>query len=110
MDYEQIIMQIIVNGGNARSASLKAVNAARAGDFEESDKLIKDAKAAFTKAHEIQTELIQDEVRGNPKEVTLLMVHAQDHLMNALTVHDLAVAMIEESKLRIELEKKIEER
>jgi len=100
MDYEQIIMQIIVNGGDARTNALKAIRCARKGSLKEAEELMKCAEEAMSKAHETQTGLIQAEARGEKSEVTLLMVHAQDHLMNAMTVKDLAAEMIEESKLR----------
>lgn len=47
------------------------------------------------KAHHYQTELIQAEMRGEKTELSLIMVHGQDHLMNAMTVRDLALQMIE---------------
>jgi len=46
-------------------------------------------------AHKIQTNLVQGEVRGEKTEVTLLMVHAQDHLMNAITIKDLATEFVD---------------
>ncbi|MCF0239466.1 MAG: DNA polymerase II large subunit, partial [Streptococcus gallolyticus] len=42
------------------------------------------------KAHKIQTELLQGEMQGNPCEFSLLLVHSQDHLMNAMLAKDLA--------------------
>lgn len=104
MDREQEVMDIIVNGGDARSASLKAVRFARAGEFYEADQLIKRAEESLTKAHNTQTKLIQAEIRGEKNEITLLMVHAQDHLMNAITVKELSIEIIAECKKRIELE------
>ena len=46
-------------------------------------------------AHRVQTDLIQKEAGGEKTEVTLLMVHAQDHLMNAITVKELASEFVE---------------
>ncbi|MNI52703.1 Lichenan-specific phosphotransferase enzyme IIA component [compost metagenome] len=104
MDYEQTVMQIIASSGEARSLSLKAVRTARGGSLEEAEALIKSAKESLTKAHKVQTGLIQAEGRGEKTEITLLMIHAQDHLMNALTVRELAVELIEEVKERKALE------
>lgn len=92
---EQIIMELVVNGGDARSCALEAIRAARANDFEEAEACLKHADEALQKAHEIQTSMIQKEAAGEHIEVQLLMVHAQDHLMNAMTVKDLAVEIIE---------------
>lgn len=95
MSYEQTVMGIIVNGGEGRSLSMRAIAEARTGNFAEAQSLLEQANEALTRAHGIQTELIQDEARGNNQTITLLMVHAQDHLMNAMTVKDLATEMIE---------------
>ncbi|WNS46344.1 PTS lactose/cellobiose transporter subunit IIA [Paenibacillus sp. MMS20-IR301] len=107
MDYEQTIMQIIASSGEARSLSLKAVRTARTGNIEEAEEMIKNAKLSLTKAHKVQTGLIQAEGRGEKTEITLLMIHAQDHLMNALTVRELAVELIEEVKERKALEQQL---
>ena len=92
---EIIIMELVVNGGAARSQAIEAIRAARDGDFEKADQLLKDCDETLQSAHEIQTELIQKEAAGQHMEVQLLMVHAQDHLMNAMTVRDLAGEIIE---------------
>ena len=36
------------------------------------------------KAHAFQTKLITEEASGNSVEVNVLLIHAQDHLMNAM--------------------------
>lgn len=92
---ESVIFQIILHGGNGRSAAMEAVQSARQGEFEEAREKLKEADKALKEAHHIQTSLIQGEIRGEKTELSLLMVHAQDHLMNALTVKDFAAEMVE---------------
>lgn len=87
---ETIMMELVVNGGNARSCALQAIAAAREGKFELADKQIKEAEAVIEKAHEFQTDILQAEASGEHLEMSLIMVHAQDHLMNSMTVRDLA--------------------
>lgn len=94
-ELEQMIMELVVNGGDARSKAMEAIDAAKKGDFEMADVLLKECNEQLSSAHNKQTELIQAEVRGEHVLVTLLMVHAQDHLMNAMTVRDLAKEIIE---------------
>lgn len=94
MNNENVIMGIIMHGGNARSYAMQALQEARESNFEAADKLLEEASNELNLAHQIQTNLIQAEVRGEPVEVSLLMVHAQDHLMNAMTVRDLAQEII----------------
>ncbi len=95
MDIEMIVMKLVVNGGNARSTAIEALRAAKVGDFKKADELMEEADTILKEAHEIQTEMIQNELNGNKVEVGLLMVHAQDHLMNAMTVMDLSKEMID---------------
>ena len=65
------------------------------GDFAGARELMDQADENINKAHEVQTSLIQAEVRGEGKTyISLLMVHAQDHLMNAMTVRDIVKSII----------------
>ncbi|MBE7719267.1 PTS lactose/cellobiose transporter subunit IIA [Lacrimispora indolis] len=95
MDIEMVIMKLVVSSGNARSTAIEALRAARDENFEYADKLMNEADQMILQSHEVQTEMIQNELNGEKVEVGLLMVHAQDHLMNAMTVMDLCKEMIE---------------
>ncbi|MCM8712048.1 PTS lactose/cellobiose transporter subunit IIA [Clostridium sp. SYSU_GA19001] len=92
---EEIIMNLIVNGGDARSRAMMAIQSAKEGNIEQAKQLLVEASEALDKAHNYQTNLIQNEAAGNKTEISLLMVHAQDHLMNAMTVRDLAQEFID---------------
>ncbi|MCM3740956.1 PTS lactose/cellobiose transporter subunit IIA [Oceanobacillus luteolus] len=95
MNIEEISFQIILHGGNARSLAMEAIQHAKAGQFDIANQKIKEANEELEKAHRSQTDLIQGEARGEKVEIRLLLIHAQDHLMNAMTVTDLAEEMIE---------------
>lgn len=92
---EEVIMGLIVHAGNARSLSMEAIQAAKKKDFDKASDLIDEANEEFLQAHKVQTEMIQNEINGGKTPMSLLMVHAQDHLMNALTVKDLAEEFVE---------------
>ncbi|WP_067840092.1 PTS lactose/cellobiose transporter subunit IIA [Amphibacillus sediminis] len=94
MENQEVVMGIIIHGGNARSQAMRAMAAAKNAKFAEAAQLIEEANEELNKAHRIQTDLIQAESRGDKTELSLLMVHAQDHLMNAMTVRDLALEVI----------------
>lgn len=91
---EEIIMTIILNAGDARSKSLIAFKRAREGNMEAAQQLIKAASTSLNLAHKAQTQLIQKEVGGDKQEVSLLLVHAQDHLMTAMAIKDLVMEML----------------
>lgn len=99
MDFENQIMELIIHGGDARGKALEAIDAAAQENFDQADQLMEECAKALNQAHIMQTKLIQAELNGDDRvQVTLLMVHAQDHLMNAITVKDLAARMIELSR------------
>ncbi len=99
-DFDSVVMELVVNAGDGRSLAIQAIREARAGRFQEAQQLIDQCQEALIRCHESQTELIQSELQGDPIPMSLLMVHAQDHIMNAMTVKDLAVEMIEMLKER----------
>lgn len=91
----ETIMGLIMHGGDAKSNAMEAIYAAKKGDFEEADKKIEDADKALNDAHKSQTSLLTQEASGDSVEISLLLVHGQDHLMNAITFKDLAVEVID---------------
>jgi PTS system cellobiose-specific IIA component len=100
---EVTIMNLIVDSGGARSFAMEAIGYAKANQMEEADKALQEANEQLVKAHNSQTALIHQEAGGDPVPLSLLMVHAQDHLMTSMVVRDLATEMID-------LYKRIEEK
>lgn len=94
LDYEKIIMGIISNSGEAKSTAIEALRYGRKNEFDKALKKLNDAEKALLKAHNVQTQLISNELNGKKIEMNLLMVHAQDHLMNAVTILDLIKELI----------------
>ncbi len=91
----ETIMGLIMHGGDAKSSSMEAIYAAKEGDFEKAEEKISDADEALGNAHKSQTTLLTREASGDSVELSLLLVHGQDHLMNAITFKDLAVEIID---------------
>lgn len=87
-------MRLIAISGNARSKAFESIRLAREGNISNAKKLYEEACKELYEAHETQSELIQAEAAGENIPVSLLLIHAQDHLMNALTVKDLANEII----------------
>ncbi|MDA1476815.1 PTS lactose/cellobiose transporter subunit IIA [Bacillus sp. CLL-7-23] len=94
-ELEQTIFQMILHGGNGKSLSIEAVARAKIGEFSEANKKLRIAEEELLKAHHFQTSLIQNEIKGTKTVPSLLMIHAQDHLMNAMTTKDLAVEIVD---------------
>ncbi|MFB7138052.1 PTS lactose/cellobiose transporter subunit IIA [Gottfriedia sp. NPDC056225] len=94
MTIEQTAVQLILHAGNAKSSLMEAMQAARAGNLEEANSKIEEAKVELNHAHHTQTSLIQSEARGENVQLSILLIHAQDHLMNALTMRDLVMEIL----------------
>lgn len=91
----QIVMGIIMAGGNAKAHAVEAIAAAKKGDFTEAEKKLEEANQAIVDAHNTQTEMLTAEARGEHTPIDLYMVHAQDHLMTGITFVDLAKEIVE---------------
>ena len=92
---EEIIMNLIVYSGEARSYAMEAMDLAKTGDIEGAKELIQKSSEQLGEAHHSQTNLIQNEAGGNKTELSLLLVHAQDHLMTTMILKDLANEIID---------------
>ncbi|GEL66672.1 PTS lactose/cellobiose transporter subunit IIA [Marinilactibacillus psychrotolerans] len=96
----QTIMGLIMHGGDAKGNAMEAIQSAKENDFEAAEASLKLADEALTRAHHSQTGLLTREASGDSVELSLLMVHGQDHLMNAITFKDLAVEIVDLYKTR----------
>ena len=92
---ETSVMELLVHAGSARSSLLSALQLARRGQFAAAEVKLEEAKAGIGRAHGMQTELIGMDEGVGKIPVSLILVHAQDHLMNAMLIQDLATDMIE---------------
>ncbi len=91
---EMVSFGIIANAGDARSFAFQALEAAKEGNFEEADELMKKSDEANNLAHKAQTDLLFAEMNGNPTPVNVLLVHSQDHLMTAMLATELIKELI----------------
>ncbi|MGL4773064.1 MAG: PTS lactose/cellobiose transporter subunit IIA [Clostridium sp.] len=91
---EEIILNLIMHSGEARSYAMEAMELSRNGKIDEAKELIQKSNEELGHAHNSQTSLIQAEAGGEKAEFSLLLMHAQDHLMTTMTLKDLANEII----------------
>lgn len=91
---EEISMMIIANSGAARSSAFAALAEAKKGNFAEADELLKAADEKLQIAHESHRELLKMDASGEVDRVSILLCHAQDHLMGSALAGDLIREMI----------------
>ena len=94
-EFEEIIMGLIINSGQARSISYAALKKAKQGDFAQAKKMMEQSRVALNEAHKIQTRLIGDDQGLGKTKVSLVLVHAQDHLMTSMLARELVTELIE---------------
>lgn len=91
----QAIMGLILHSGNTKSDCMEAIQLAKKGNIQSAKEKIELANQSLVEAHHSQTVLLTQEARGEKVEVSMMLIHAQDHLMNSITFRDLAKEMIE---------------
>ena len=90
-ELEMAIMNIIINAGDCKNHAYAA--------YEEADKEMQLAEDAMAKAHDGQTTFLQKEAAGESVDFSVLFVHAQDHLMTAITEKNLITQIIDLRKI-----------
>ncbi|WP_199458851.1 PTS lactose/cellobiose transporter subunit IIA [Vibrio owensii] len=94
MEQELVVMEIICNAGEARSLSYAALRLSREKDFVAAEEKLSQARECINKAHLIQTQLIEEDQGEGKVPMTLVMVHAQDHLMTTILAQEMAVEIV----------------
>ena len=91
----QLAFDLVLHSGNARSLAMEALQEARQRNFKEARQKLTEADQELLKAHQTQTKLLHKEAGGEGFDIPLMMIHAQDHLMTAMTMKDMAVEMVD---------------
>ena len=92
---ELICFQIISASGGAKSAYMAALEAAKEGNYEEAENMIKEGDEMLNQGHAPHATLVQQEAAGNSPEVSLILIHAEDQMMGAKTFKAMVEQMID---------------
>lgn len=94
-ELEEVVMGLIINSGQARSLAYTALKQAKAGDFAAAQETMAQSRTALNEAHRVQTQLIEGDQGEGRMKVSLVLVHAQDHLMTSMLARELIAELIE---------------
>lgn len=94
-ELEEVVMGLIINSGQARSLAYAALKQAKLGDFAAANKMMDQSRLALNEAHLVQTKLIEEDQGEGKTKVSLVLVHAQDHLMTSMLARELIAELIE---------------
>ncbi|MBO8163583.1 MAG: PTS lactose/cellobiose transporter subunit IIA [Brevibacillus sp.] len=92
---EQVAFQIILHSGNARSNILQALAEFKQDRIDQYEQLMERAEQDLLTAHQNHFRMIQKEAESGEQKLSLLLVHAEDHLMSTMTMKDIVKAMME---------------
>ncbi len=95
LENAQVAMQIILHAGDARVKAMDALKALKEFDIESAKKHLAAAKEDIVKAHNVQTDALQAEARGEDTEYSILFCHAQDTCMTVYSEMNLAQHFID---------------
>lgn len=91
---ETICFQLISFAGSAKSCYMEALQAAQESKFDEAEKLMKEGLSLFQQGHRVHATLIQQEANEEKIDIRLLLMHAEDQMMSAETIQNLAEQII----------------
>lgn len=94
-ELEEVVMGLIINSGQARSPAYAALKQAKQGDFNAAKTMMEQSRMALNEAHLVQTKLIEGDQGEGKMKVSLVLVHAQDHLMTSMLARELVAELIE---------------
>lgn len=94
-ELEEVVMGLIINSGQARSLAYAALKQAKQGDFNAAKTMMEQSRMALNEAHLVQTKLIEGDQGEGKMKVSLVLVHAQDHLMTSMLARELVAELIE---------------
>jgi len=105
---ELIAFNIISAVGEARSKLMQAIEISRDGQADEAEQLVAEANQLLTKGDQEHFKVITQESKDKNVDFSLLLVHAEDQLMAAEIIRDLAAQMIPTNVRLYRLEKKLD--
>ena len=104
----QELMQLILKSSKSTQKVMEGLQMAQGGNLLGAKETLELAAQINIEAHNLQTSLIQAEMRGEGGDVSLLALHAQDHFLNSHLLLELADVFLHQIEEVEQLKKKIE--
>lgn len=92
---EAVSFGLILHSGNARSYGMEAISFAKSGEWEKAEECVEKGKEELLLAQKTHTDMIQKEAGGDKTEMSLLLMHSEDHFMMGQLTIDLANEVID---------------
>lgn len=106
-EWEQRLFTLILHAGEARTKAKEAAEAAKEGDWDTADRLLREADDEQVQAHKTSAEVIKMEAKGEAVEFSVLLMHAFDLLVLAWVEMDYVEQFIDLQKRLQRLEEEL---
>lgn len=93
-EIQTVSFQLISYAGEAFSTFYEAVEEARKGNFELAHKKMEEGEKLLNEGHKAQMNLLASEANGQDMELSVILIHAQDHLMTTIMYQRIAKQLI----------------
>ncbi len=93
-EVQAIAFQLIANAGEAFNCFYKAIDFAKAKQFEKANASMKEGEQFLHNAHNAQRDLLSAEANNEEIAFSVILIHAQDHLMNTILFERIAKEFI----------------
>ncbi len=94
-EMQSVAFQMIATVGTAKSMYIEALQEVKKGNVETANKMIEEADSIFSEAHVLHFDLVQKEASGEELPFSLMLMHAEDQMLNCETIKILIVELIE---------------
>jgi PTS system cellobiose-specific IIA component/PTS system lactose-specific IIA component len=105
---EAVSFQLISIAGDAMGKLFEAMAASKKCDMTQAHALIQEGRVLLNEAHNAQTSLLVADANGDKTEVNVLLIHAQDTLMNTVLAETFVNEIIALNDRINQLETKLE--
>ena len=94
-EFELVCVQMITNSGSAKSSYIEAIQKAKAGAYDEAEKLMSEGDEFYAKAHDVHSTMLTKEASGEKLEFSLILMHAEDQMASTEMAKVMAREIIE---------------
>ncbi len=92
---QAVAFEMISIVGTAKSMYIEALTLTKQGNYDDANKMIKEADEIFSEVHSLHFDLIQKEASGEQLPFSLMLMHAEDQLLTTETLKILILELIE---------------
>lgn len=94
-EIEEISFRMIASVGSANALYMEAVSEAKLGKLKEARALLAEGEACFRDSHKAHAGLIMDMAGGKEIPFNMILMHAEDQLMNSEVIKLMAEQIID---------------